>query len=391
MSTDYVSQAEFDALAGVVTNGLKEINEAAKASADRRPSKAHLLGSIDFNQSWASGSFTTGGPSFFAAVAKARSRDHDEQAIGKAELQEMGSRWANLSPAAKATLGTTDAGGGYIIPNNLVAGVVEQAVASNPFRRILTVVNGVRGSAVDIPLEALAPTRATVQTWGATKSNTDVTMANYTATLYTLAHILDVSNQLLRHSAGAAEQLLRSSLSRRLGLGEAYYVLNGSGSSEPKGIITSIDAASNDLTTSHTASDSTVAGSVRAAVATAIEALALRNFEADAIVMNSADAAHAYVQGSDTGGFWTSETGGTTLFGLPIVTTTAIASGTALVGQFRAATLFIGDDYRVDVSSEAGDRFDKNLTGFRAEEEIGFNADPPVLAGAIQKIEGLVP
>jgi hypothetical protein len=43
------------------------------------------------------------------------------------------------------------------------------------------------------------------------------------------------------------------------------------------------------------------------------------------------------------------------------------------------------------VSSEAGDRWDKNLTGFRAEEEIAFNADPPVLAANFQRITGLVP
>jgi hypothetical protein len=32
--------------------------------------------------------------------------------------------------------------------------------------------------------------------------------------------------------------------------------------------------------------------------------------------MNSGDAAHIFVQGSETGGFWTSESGGTTLLGL---------------------------------------------------------------------------
>jgi hypothetical protein len=43
------------------------------------------------------------------------------------------------------------------------------------------------------------------------------------------------------------------------------------------------------------------------------------------------------------------------------------------------------------VSSEAGDRWDKNLTGFRAEEEIAFNADPYVLSGKSQRITGLIP
>jgi hypothetical protein len=45
----------------------------------------------------------------------------------------------------------------------------------------------------------------------------------------------------------------------------------------------------------------------------------------------------------------------------------------------------------VDVPSEAGDRWHKNLTGFRGEEDIAFNADPPVLAGASQRITTLIP
>ena len=53
--------------------------------------------------------------------------------------------------------------------------------------------------------------------------------------------------------------------------------------------------------------------------------------------------------------------------------------------------MFVGDEYRVDVSDSAGDRWDKNLTGFRAEEEFAFNADPPVLAGAFQRITTLIP
>jgi HK97 family phage major capsid protein len=85
------------------------------------------------------------------------------------------------------------------------------------------------------------------------------------------------------------------------------------------------------------------------------------------------------------------ENGGTRILGIPVVTTTAIASKTAIVGDFSAATLFVGDRLRVDVSQEAGDRWDKNLTGFRGEEEIAFNADPPVLAGAFQRVTTLIP
>jgi hypothetical protein len=41
------------------------------------------------------------------------------------------------------------------------------------------------------------------------------------------------------------------------------------------------------------------------------------------------------------------------------------------------------------VSSEAGSRFDQDVTGFRAEEEVGFNAMPYVVTGKFVKILGL--
>ena len=41
------------------------------------------------------------------------------------------------------------------------------------------------------------------------------------------------------------------------------------------------------------------------------------------------------------------------------------------------------------VSSEAGNRFDQNITGFRAEEEFGFNAEPYVKTGRVQTVVGI--
>ena len=46
-----------------------------------------------------------------------------------------------------------------------------------------------------------------------------------------------------------------------------------------------------------------------------------------------------------------------------------------------ACDIYIGFEFRIDVSSEAGSRFDQNVTDFRAEEEFGFNATPYVATG----------
>ena len=100
----------------------------------------------------------------------------------------------------KAVLGTSDATGQAIVPNNFVSRLVEQIALVNPYRRYFNVTTGVTGAGVDIPYEVDAITAALVQ--GAYGSNNDVREFGFTqatATLYTIAQIADVGNQLLRH------------------------------------------------------------------------------------------------------------------------------------------------------------------------------------------------
>jgi len=217
---------------------------------------------------------------------------------------------------------------------------------------------------------------------------------SYTATLYTLAVIADVSNQLLRHSEGAAEQLVRSSLSRRIAMAEQYYILNGAGTTEPKGILTSI-GTSGTWVTAHTASATTLAGSVAVAIAHAAGAVAGRNRTPSGALLHPTGYWQMVAEGTDSAGFFFAPAVGPegirpgTLmspFGVPIYQSSQMPVDDLLVGDFKSAQLFVGDDFRVDVSTEAGDRWDKNLTGFRAEEEIGFNADPYVVSGYFERV-----
>ncbi len=62
--------------------------------------------------------------------------------------------------------------------------------------------------------------------------------------------------------------------------------------------------------------------------------------------------------------------------------------GTALLIEKSDVDIYTGDEYRVDVS-DAGSRFDQNVTGFRAEEMFGFNAEPYVRTGRVQQVTGL--
>jgi HK97 family phage major capsid protein len=404
--------------------------QTAKAVADmndflstvRKPSKAGLIGSF---VGQAKAEYQNG--SFIAAVLATRSGDHDEQVWGKAKLAELGverrkpmagalptEAWAASSggdvPLGKATLGSTDATGAFLIPNNLVDNFIKPAAYRAWFRQICTHIFGVNGN-VDIPFRNYVQnvnTRATVTAWGATKPNTNLVYDGYTATMYTIARIYDVANQFLRQSQGAAEQDVMTELADALLRGEGYYILRGSGSSEPYGVLTALDASADAFDVSHTASNSTVAGSFATALAKSAGALAGRGVEGRlSAVVSPANYWTFVAQGSDTAGFWVTPANGPTAlpqlnggtvnpgtlispWGIPVFPDINMEADHAVIGQWDRVKVYHGDDVRIDTSSEAGTRWDTNLTGFRGEEELALDARAAVYAGYFALIEDAV-
>ncbi len=366
----------------------------ADLSAITTPSKAHLIGPAIPNTGDAPGA-----EHFFATLATATNPrltgyNFDAMKAAKATLEEMGATWQAPDPAAKATVGDTDAAGGYLVPNPVVADINLQATPRRSVVDLFDGVNGVRGSAVDIPWEQETISRAVIALPGATKENSDFIVNNYTATLYTLARIFDVGNQLLRHSQGAAERLVRSKLARAFALGEDYYALQGSGTNEPYGLLTALGTSGAHVTTFSSPSDSTVAGSIIAAILTSAGELADLGAEPDGVVLNSADYYRMARQGSDNAGFWRDPFGplpgagqdSPGPGGLRWRHSPNMPTDSAVTGEFSTVQFFRGDAYRVDTSSEAGDRWDKNLTGFRGEEEIAFEARPAVYARKFKRL-----
>lgn len=314
--------------------------------------------------------------------------------------------WARLrATGLKATVGDSGASGQYIIPNNFVNAVVEIAKARNIYRGLLDVVNGVRGRGVDLPyelddssLQRAIGQGGEVLSYGSNKDQRDFTLGSVTAYLFTIARIIEVGNQFVRQSEGAAERLVRSKLGRAFGLAEAHYILNGTGANnQPKGLITSIAAASSSYSNAYSSG-------VRAdTLATGIAALEARSYFPTAVVTNPTDFWQIVTDTVGTGGaggYAVSPTSGVTfnpgdpgsalrIWGVPVLRDPNMTVGTAIMGEWSAAQLFIGDEYRIDVSDEAGNLWARNLTGFRAEEEIAFNADPYVLVGMFQRVTGL--
>lgn len=321
--------------------------------------------------------------------------------------QPSPANWAALDAtgAIKATVGDTNANGGYLIPLNFVAQVVEICQGYNVWRNLLNVVPGVRGLGVNIPyeLDDSSLQRAQGQggealAYGSNKDTRDFTVGSATASLFPLARIIRVGNQLLNYSEGAAERLVRNKLATAFAKAEDYYILSGTGAnSQPKGILTSLTGASATYSTALSSE------SRAAAIGRGIGALESRSCSADAVVMTPTDwweLATETLGTSGSGGWALAPAAGASstpatrnfpLWGTPVYRDTMgfLTVGTALIGNWSDVDLFFGDDYRVDVSNSEGTSFALNLTAFRAEEEMAFNADPYVLTGKIQKVTGL--
>jgi len=301
----------------------------------------------------------------------------------------------------KSVLGTSVATGLAVVPNNFVSGLVEQIAANNIYRDLFQVNTGVSGAGVDIPYEITAITAALLQgAYGSNKDVRDFGFARATATLYTIAQIADIGNQLLRQSNGAAEAAARRRLGKSIGILEATYITNGSGSSQPLGFFAAIGAYG-DPAAFRTALSSEPR---LAALGRGIAAMETRGIPRDnlVMVMSPTDFWETAVEGLGTsyaGGWAVDPAGGaaanppiTSAWGVPLRSDPNWPSakvGTALIIERSDVEIFTGQEYRVDVSSEAGTRFDQNITGFRAEEEFAFNAEPYVRTGRVQQVTGI--
>jgi HK97 family phage major capsid protein len=301
----------------------------------------------------------------------------------------------------KAVLGTSAATGQAIVPGNFVSELVGALALSNPYRGLFEVTDGVQGAGVNVPYEVTAVTAALVQgAYGSNKDVRDWSFGTATNTLYVIAQIADIGNQLLRQSNGAAERAARRRLSASIGMTEASWITNGSGSSQPLGFFPAFLAYGDPA-----AFKTTLSTEPRlSAIAKGIAALETRGVMRDnlVILMDPTTYWETASEGLGTawaGGWAVDPAGGaaanppiTSAWGVPLRSDpnwpTAYL-GTALIVDRTECDIFTGQEFRIDVSSEAGNRFDQNVTGFRAEEEFAFNAEPAVRTGRVQKVIGL--
>lgn len=141
----------------------------ARLESIREPSKAALIGS---------------GPNpnaprapqrgdFLKALMDSKNIDDlDARAEAKAWLK-ANARYSEAD-SSKATLGSTDATGGWVIPNDPVDMLMKPGRHTSPILQLATVVRGLNVAGVDMPWRGATPDRATVISWGSVKTNKDL-------------------------------------------------------------------------------------------------------------------------------------------------------------------------------------------------------------------------
>lgn len=398
------AEAEAKAAAEETSKRLHDLESLL--SGTRASSKAKLIGSPSFRgrDEYVSGAFigsiaTLGNPLAMPEDRVQAKATLDAMSTLEDPAYKWGGLYGGVAAGDKATLATTDATGGWIVPNALVEEIIKPAVQRDPYRSLVTVREGVTAYQIDLPWRGSAPARMTVASRGATKENVDLTYNGYTATMYTLARIHDVANQFLKQSLGAAERDVLEELASAATLGERYYIMEGSGSSEPYGIATALtnSAYSDEIT--HTPA-ATLAGSVAAAINIGAENLATRSRVPNAAVVHPSVYWLALRQGDDQAGFYFPQafngqdpfSDPVRIWGIPLIYDANLAgSDDLIVGDFKSVKVFFGDTFRIDSSSVAGNRWDENETGFRGEFEMGLDARPAVYTGNFTRSTDVTP
>lgn len=210
---------------------------------------------------------------------------------------------------------------------------------------------------------------------GATKPLSTLTTAVAQAAAYTYADGVKVTNQELADD-GIIASLIDSVLRRNLLKKMEDIVLNGTGTNQPKGILHTTGVLSQAFATD-------MVTTIRKAI-TLLEDTS----EADisAVVLNSADAEALDLLKDGNDRFYGNGpfgTGPTTIWGRPVVVSSKVTAGTAILGDFSTVQLLDLDGITVEAFNQNEDDARKNLTYIRAENRaLQLIREPAKLAVA---------
>lgn len=218
-----------------------------------------------------------------------------------------------------------------------------------------------------------APQYASPAYENVTKPESAITFTLANAPVVTLAHFIPVSRQVLDDSP-MLQSYVNSRLTYGLKLEEEDELLNGTGSS---GTLSGLLDSGNFTAYSRHVTGDTRLDTIRRAITQA----QLSEYMVDGIVMNWADWEGIELTKTTYGEYiYGNPMMGSTpnLWGIRVVPTNTIASGTFLVGAFgMGAQIWDRQQASIQISFEDGDNFKKNMATLLAEERLALTVYRP--------------
>jgi HK97 family phage major capsid protein len=298
--------------------------------------------------------------------------DSDEVKALMASVTKRGRAVVNVKAIISGLTTDADGSAGDMVVPQRLDGVIAPPQRRMTIRDLLTPGRTSSGSIQYVKETGFTNNAATVtETAGTTKAQSDIKFDLMNASVTTIAHFVLATKQILDDVPQ-----LQSYIDGRLRYGLMYVeenqLLNGGGTgTDLNGVYTQASAYVQPIAPT-AAGNMTKIDVIRLAILQA----ALAEYPVTGIVMHPADWADVELTKDDKGAYiFTNPQNGTEprLWRLPVVETQAMTIDRFLVGAFRlGAQIFDREDANVEVSTEDGDNFKKNLVTIRAEERLAL-------------------
>lgn len=317
----------------------------------------------------------------FSNMGELVSRDESVRAFAKA------GRRGSVTIDVQAAITSVDGSGGALIQPTRVPGIV------SPMDRRLTVIDLLaRGVTNSNSIEYVRETGFTnaaapvAEAPVSPKPESDIDFTLLSAPVVTIAHWVHASRQVLQ-DAGMLESYINNRLRYGLELVKEAQVLNGTGSGvNMLGLVPQAADYANPgvLVAGETAIDR---------IRIAMLQVALAEYSADGIVLNPIDWAQIELSKDLENRYLIANPQGITsppLWGVPVVTTTAMPAGQFLTGAFKlGAQYWDREQTTVTVSTEDRDNFVRNMVTILAESRGALTVYRPeaFVVGNVAEVE----
>ena len=316
-----------------------------------------------------------------------RSKAYQKIKDPRSRAQTWASDPIEVPLAAKGTLTTTTGGGsgGGLVPPHYEPGVVSQLfepIGIEPLFGASVIDTG----QVRYVNEGTADSGAAGVAEGGVKPESELAYSEVTEPVKKIATVLPVSDELLE-DASSIESYLNERLSLFTRLETERQLLRGTGTDELVGVMDAVRGIS-------TYARGTVDNNAVALLKAAAGVRGSANVEPDSVVLHPsnwlttrllADSAGQFLGGGPWQGQYgnanqvsSSQFSSESLWGLKVVTSTIVGSGTALLGNFgQSAHIWNRGGIRVDATNSHDTYFVRNLSMIRAERRLALGVFRP--------------